>query len=303
VTSQTRDSEYRWLLSWSESLDRDGREARLQRAEAALAFGKTDAALTAAEAALSAGPPPAGAPPRQRRERSEWLSLRERCLRRLGNAVEADRVRDEIFAFPPRDPSFGPKLIDLTQHYNASLYDGRRWHGDANLKTLAETLEPRPGIPFDIRGLIQLNSGTFPQSAAADERGKDLNSMYEKTYPTRVSNIRVDLRSKALHFLLAAAHSGSCKDGITVAQLVIHFEDGTQSECPLIVGKDLVDWALVSDIKKVPQEATAWVGSRPPRVLFRKTWTNPSPEKTITSFDFVSNLREASPFLVAATAE
>ncbi|HZN57722.1 MAG TPA: AAA family ATPase, partial [Planctomycetota bacterium] len=58
VTSQTRDSEYRWLLSWSESLDRDGREARLQRAEAALAFGKTDAALTAAEAALSAGPPP-----------------------------------------------------------------------------------------------------------------------------------------------------------------------------------------------------------------------------------------------------
>jgi hypothetical protein len=54
---------------------------------------------------------------------------------------------------------------------------------------------------------------------------------------------------------------------------------------------------------KVPQDRVAWVGGRPLRVLFRKTWTNPSPEKPIASFDFVSTQREAAPFLLAATAE
>jgi hypothetical protein len=39
------------------------------------------------------------------------------------------------------------------------------------------------------------------------------------------------------------------------------------------------------------------------RRVYRKTWTNPAPEKPIASFDFVSTKREAAPFLVGATAE
>jgi hypothetical protein len=38
-------------------------------------------------------------------------------------------------------------------------------------------------------------------------------------------------------------------------------------------------------------------------MLFRKTWTNPAPDKAIASFDFISAKREAAPFLVAATVE
>jgi len=47
----------------------------------------------------------------------------------------------------------------------------------------------------------------------------------------------------------------------------------------------------------------AWIGGRPLRLLDRKTWTNPAPEKPIASFDFLSAKRAAAPFLVAATAE
>jgi tetratricopeptide (TPR) repeat protein len=108
VSAPTRDIELRWLLAWSAGLDREGHDARLERAEAQFAFGQIEAVLAAVDGALAAGPPPAGAPPRQIRERVEWLSLRERCMRRLGRSVGADLVRDEMLAPPPRDPSLGP---------------------------------------------------------------------------------------------------------------------------------------------------------------------------------------------------
>ena len=91
--------------------------------------------------------------------------------------------------------------------------------------------------------------------------------------------------------------------GTCVGQLVILFVDGTGAHVPLILGHDLMDWSILGDISKVAHVSVAWVGGRPVRALYHKTWTNPTPEKTITSFDFVSTLRQAAPNLVAATAE
>jgi WD40 repeat protein/energy-coupling factor transporter ATP-binding protein EcfA2 len=302
INAASRDLEVRWLLEWSESLDREGNEARRERAEVLFQAGRFDDALKASEMAATTERLPAGAPPRRYRERLEWLGLRERSLRRLGKTAEADRVRDEIIAVPPRDPGRPPSEIDLTPHYTAGLYDGRNWHGDQTLSMLAETFRPRDGIGFDIRAMIQLDSGTYPQTATALERGKDLNAMYKKTYPDQVTGIRVDRPAKALHFLVATCHGNSSKEGTQVAQIVIHYQDGSQAEIPLIDGKDLTDWSLGYDTR-VPTDRVVWVGSRPFRALYRKTWSNPSPEKPIASIDFVSAKREAAPFLVAATAE
>jgi hypothetical protein len=303
MSAPARDLELRWLLEWSEGLDREGHEARRERAEVLFLAGQIEAALQAAEKALTGEPLPAGAPRRQYRERLEWLGLRERCLRRRGKTAEADRVRDEIFAAPPRDPGRPPSQIDLTKHYNASMYDGRNWHGDQTLAMVAESFRPRDGIDFDIRAMIQLDGGIYPQTAGnAIERGKDLNAMYKKTYPDQVTGIRVDRSSKALHFLLAACHSNDAKVGISVARIVIHFQDGSQAEVPLVIGEDLADWSFMVG-PKIPPDRVAWIGARPLRDLYRKSWTNPTPEKPIASFDFVSTKREAAPFLVAATAE
>jgi hypothetical protein len=228
--------------------------------------------------------------------------VRERCLRRLARSAEADRVRDEMLAPPRRDPALGSKLLDLTEYYNASLYDGRSWHSDQHLRMLAETLRTRDAIAFDARGLVQLNSGTYPQTATAIERGRDLNAMHKKLYPASVNGIRVGLQAKALHFLLAAAHSGSAKAGTTVARIIVRYQDGGQAECPLVLGEDLDDWASMG-YSTVAPDRVAWVGGRPLRMLFRKTWTNPAPDRAIASFDFLSTRREAAPFLAAATAE
>ena len=50
----------------------------------------------------------------------------------------------------------------------------------------------------------------------------------------------------------------------------------------MVDGKDLTDWSLGYDTR-IPTDRVVWVGSRPFRALYRKTWTNPTPEKPIAS--------------------
>jgi tetratricopeptide (TPR) repeat protein/WD40 repeat protein len=299
IVSAHRETEGRWLLRWSEELDPEGQPARRERVEALLALDRAGEALSATDSALSPG---AGgeATPRRIREEKEWLALREQCLRRLGRAAEADQVKDEILKPPPRDPKLSPKLIDLSAHYTAGLYDGRSWHATENLRMLPETFLPRGGIEFDIRGLIQLQSGRYPRGTLAVS-GKDMNELHEKSFPEAARGIPIGLAARSLHFLTSACWTHGAP-GTEVARIVVHYEDGGQAECPLRFKEDVIDWALGNE-QRLALDRIAWLGGRPPRRLMLKTWTNPSPEKLIREIDFVSAMTTAAPFLVAVTAE
>jgi len=296
--SAPREIEGRWLLEWSEALDPAGHAARIERVEALLAFDRTEEALAAVDAAL-ADTVRTEKGPRRIRVEKEWLGQREQCHRRLGRVEEADWVRDEILKAPPRDPALSPKLIDLSAHYTASIYDGRGWHTTENLRMLPETFRPRGGIEFDIRGMIQLQSGRYPRGTIAIS-GKDMNELYEKSFPVAAKGIRVGFPVKSLHFLTAVSW-GNGPAGTELARIVIHYEDGGKAEVPLRFKEDIVDWTFGSD-QKIGIDRIAWAGNRPPRRLMRKTWTNPSPEKTIREIDFVSGRRTGAPFLLAVTA-
>jgi hypothetical protein len=290
----------RWLLRWAEALDPAGHECRRERVEALLLLGQTEEALAVADAALAAGTPAASAPRVTIRRHREWLSVRERCLRRLGRPEEAERILEELLRAPPRDPALEPRCIDLSAHYNASLYDARGWHSDASLRELPETFSPG-GVPFDIRGLIQLNSGVFPPSSGV-ESGKDLTQIYPgKSFPERVEGIAIGREAKALHFLYSSIW-GRAAAGVEVGRLVIHREDGSAEDVPLRFGEDVIDWFLSQNQALAP-ERVAWIGGRTLRTLQRKTWVNPSPGTRIERIDFIGGLGSAAPFLVAVTAE
>jgi tetratricopeptide (TPR) repeat protein len=301
----TRELEARWLLRRSEELDPEGAEARLARVSALLALGASGEALVACDAAIESGPPP-DAPRRLVRQHKAWLGLRERALRELGRSDEADRTVAAILEIPPRNPSLPARLIDLSRYYTAGIYDGRGWHGDPpeHLRFLPETFRARDGIDFDIRGLVQVNTGVFPDTGRPIERGKDLNQMYGKSYPDGVTGVPVGMETQALHFLVGAAHSSRARNGTEVARLVIRYEDGGTVTLPLRLGEDVVDWVrgenpgCAIDVSRV-----AWIGPRPLKVLYLKTWRNPEPRRKVASFDFVSAKALAAPFLVAATAE
>jgi tetratricopeptide (TPR) repeat protein len=297
--SAIREADARWLLEWSRELDPEGHAARLERAEALIANGWIDEALAAADAALAStrrGEPV----PRRVREEKEWLVLREKCLVGLGKMPEAEEVLVAILEAPPRRPGLSPRLIDLSKHYTASLYDGRGWHSNENLRLLPETFRPRDGIDFDIRGLIQLQSGRYPPGTL-EISGKDMNELYGKSFPEAVKGIQVGLRTKALHFLTSGSWCNGAA-GTEVSRILIHYEDGATAECPIRFREDVIDWSWGSD-QRLPLDRIAWVGGRPIKRLMRKTWTNPHPDKPIREIDFVSAMTTAAPFLVAVTAE
>jgi hypothetical protein len=67
--------------------------------------------------------------------------------------------------------------------------------------------------------------------------------------------------------------------------------------------EDVADWA-VGQNQKINPDRVAWIGARPQlRMVQRKTWKNPQPEKTIREIDFVSARGPAAPYLIAVTAE
>jgi hypothetical protein len=242
--------------------------------------------------------------PSWEREYRDWLALRERSLRNLARDGEADQARDEIFRAPARPPGLDPRLIDLTAFYNGSLYDGRGWHtpdASFNGSMLPESFRPLHGVEFDLRGLIQLNSGTYGPRDDGDVANRDLKEALKREFPDQVTGIPVELKTSALHFLLGAIW-GSADKGEEVARLIVHYADGSQEVVPLVVRVDICEWWLpVLRNMGVDVEREGW--SDTDRFLCEKVWQNPHPDKLIQHVDFVSNKKRCGPFLVAITAE
>ena len=219
-------------------------------------------------------------------------------------------IRSIIVKPPPRDEELDPKQLDLSNHYNATIYHHSGWHGNHenfDLRFLPEKYKNSGEIPFDIRGIIQLESGTFAWSDGntdtANSTGfvKGLNQFY----PNEVKDIPVNSTTSKIHFLMSSIF-GKEENGISVAKFVIHYEDNTQEEKPIIFGDDLLGWMHVSQSSSVKSESVGWIGSNNlgnRRILTKPVWNNPFPEKVISHIDFISELKAAAPFVVGITLE
>ena len=132
-------------------------------------------------------------------------------------------------------------------------------------------------------------------------------------FPESAEGIPVNTQITRLHFLQGGGWGTPIPDGTPVGKYVVHYDDMTLTQVPIVYGKDLRDWWSFDD--SPPTSATvAWTcvnhasrdfqGQRLKIRLFRMMWENPRPEKRVTSFDFVSfNDTICSPFLIAVTGE
>jgi tetratricopeptide (TPR) repeat protein len=306
------EKESAWLLRRSTELDPEGPEGLRGRMEAFVKLDREEEALRVLDRLLTALSWDRPAAPRRAREIKALLGLKERLLEGLSRGEEAKRAREEIFKAPPRDPSLSPKLLDLSTHYNASLYDGRGWNRisgnvEASLKTLPESFEARGELRFDLRGLIQLNSGLHPPDCIWPEmRGKDMATGSQRPYPDALTGIKVGTRAASLHFVVSAIY---CRLALTpagteVARFVVHYADGGQEVVPLLYAVDLVEWWFVrEEFQLLDPSRVIWKIPAGDRQLDLKSWKNPRPDQTIESIDFVSAKKPCCPFLVAITAE
>jgi len=180
----------------------------------------------------------------------------------------------------------------LTDYYNAALVQA--WHPGTrnnNLDILPSGLLQLGGTVFDVRGVIQLSGDSLQRAG-----GK---------FPRRIEGIRVKQPCRTLHFLHACGWSAP--EGTRIGTYLVHYVDGRTQEIPIVYGEDVRDWNAEADPSfKVKHGSMVWSGVNRARLLvrlFEGTWVNPWAASEIDSIDYLSEMANAAPFLVAITAE
>lgn len=125
-------------------------------------------------------------------------------------------------------------------------------------------------------------------------------------FPEAVKGIKVDRRGRRLHFLQACGWSAD--EGAKLGEYVIHYVDGQTKTAPILYKRNVMDW-WARPLEGTPTEAEeVWHGANPATRavgftthLIKYTWENPLPDVEISTIDFVSDVIEAAPMLVAIT--
>jgi hypothetical protein len=148
-----------------------------------------------------------------------------------------------------------------------------------------------------------------------------LGSTAQKEDPAKVEGIPVGRSANKLHFLHANGYGGGpntegaalyVKDGTTIGAYVVHYEDGTTAEIPLVYGEHTRDWFFIEGEAEPSKAKVAWTGEnqyatdrRAKIRVYRMTWENPKPDKKIATIDVTGRKEEtvAAPFVIAVTAE
>ena len=234
-----------------------------------------------------------------------------RIARWRQNPWPAERQREEerIKSRQANDETVHATMIDLKPYLNAALTDSPAspvGNMDDNMAELPSGKNVFAGVPFDVKGSIQLNGAVM--------------SLFKKNYPNQVGPIGINRSCAKIHLLHGSNAILSRDFDRSVAKLVLHYADGDTREINLVAGKQLFDWwaPLFTTgvdprfLQTAPGTERAWTGSNPyikanqpdeSLVLYKSTFDNPRPDVTLVSLDYVSTMTEAAPFLVGLTVE
>ena len=186
--------------------------------------------------------------------------------------------------YPERSPDLDPAAIDLEPYYNASITAA--W----GLGKEVRTLEPEPGMVFDLRGLIQLAGTGF---------------RYDDRYPREV-RIPIGAACPRLHLLLSTTYR--VPPGTVVANLQIHLDEETLI-LPIRHGHEVQGWQEGPGPPSLPDPGTP--ADKPVlsgRVVSEShmglqatimTWTNRPGNSFVRSLSLVSTEGETAPMLLA----
>jgi hypothetical protein len=203
------------------------------------------------------------------------------------------------------DPCYGrTPFLDLSQYFTAQLTNSLNGPSsviDNNLATLPRGRQVFSGVPFEVGGLLQLS-------------GKKLKEWGRNEYPESITGIKLGKHCQRLH-LLHGAGGVFDREGVTIAQLVLHYSDKSMREIDIKTGVHVREWW--GDPKQGltgKNSELAWTGTNPalkqyggnhPGSLrvYKTTFENPQPAITIEAIDYVSTMQNSSPFLIGLTIE
>jgi hypothetical protein len=202
---------------------------------------------------------------------------------------------DNFCPIEPRSAQASPNMVDLSAYYTSSLDDNWFCHAGHDLRDLPQGIQVLGNVAFDIRGLVQL----------AASKSLDVTGV---VFPEAVKGVAVHCKGQRIHFLQACfwnTHTGA-----KLGEYVIHYIDGQTRSASILYGQNILDWWTKPEGTQLSEAVSVWQGSNPATRsmglithLIKYTWENPLPEIEISSIDFISDLIEAGPFVVAMTVE
>lgn len=196
-------------------------------------------------------------------------------------------------------------FVDLQEQANQKRLDnmGRGFPG-SSLGPLPGGEQTFGGIKFKVGdGLLQLGSTILDMK------------------PEKIVGIKVDARCAKLHILHATCFGGGpntvgsplhVKDGTTIGEYRVTFEDKSTAAIPIVYGQDVRDWFYVEAEGGPDRGKIAWNGEneRAKEVgakirLFQTEWKNPKSDSKLVSIDYIGRKTEppAAPFCVAISLE
>ena len=160
-------------------------------------------------------------------------------------------------------------------------------------------------VTFSVYGKLQLAS-RLPKSA--------------EQFPERAEVLKADKEFKQLHILHGTSYSA--QDGAPIAELVLHYKDGSQTEMPVRYGWHVRDWTFNGSPQRdwafgkqdppplKPGSEVVWIGSNPLTApkgenlrVYKSTFVNPYPKKVVASIEYVSAMTDCAPFLLGLSLE
>jgi hypothetical protein len=213
----------------------------------------------------------------------------------LPGRLFADRTKPQSLAardFAPRDSEASPGLLDLTAYYNAQLTNDWQGFPGNDLASLPRGLQRFNGVPFDVRGIIQLG-------------GDEAAVMFTN----RIDGIAVHQRFSRIHFLHAATFPPV--EHMNLASYEIHYVNGQTDEIPVIYAQNIDDWWFDPKHPFLPKSAiVAWEGRNAAAEAYGKllhiyqmSWDNPLPDIEVVSISLVSRMDLSAPFVIAVTVD
>jgi hypothetical protein len=187
--------------------------------------------------------------------------------------------------------SFHP--VDLTAHYNqlpGSFSPGGCW----SLAPMGRQVFD--GVPFELGGVMELTG----LGAARDGF----------IFPGRHTDISVGCKGAWIHVFQGAGYAA--EDGTVIAYLRLRYAGGLRRELPLCYGVHTRNWWVEPSEPKSaladPNSKVAWTSfskeDRPQGIrlrLFKTSFPNPEPNRTIETIEMASAFSQATPFIVGIT--
>jgi len=209
-------------------------------------------------------------------------------------ADPAGRKKPVVEDFSHRDPGASPRLLDLTTHYNGLLTDSWQGFPSNHLAQLPSGLQQFGGVPFDVRGVIQLRAGAH---------------VFPFPFPEKVEGIRVNQKCSRIHFLHATAFDPLTQTNI--AAYVIHYAEKQVQEIPIVYGKQIADsWVDPKHPLELTDAKVAWTGQNEAAEAYGKSlriyqsaWENPLKNVEVATISFVTAATISAPFLIAITID